>query len=106
MTALRIAQWTTWPATRRLAETMRMHLGCNDDGGHLVIDFTDVEACTGGFADELVAAMVVEHADRVVVVGANTEVTETVRVALQRRGVALAGRATLSPGGNPRCESA
>jgi hypothetical protein len=51
----------------------------------LVVDFTGVEAITGQFADELVAQLKVRYGPRVVTVGMNEYVADTVGLAIKRR---------------------
>lgn len=57
-------------------------------GERVTLDFIGVEAVTGAFADELVARLIQEHGTRIVVMGANVDVAETVQLALSRRAEA------------------
>lgn len=51
----------------------------------LALDLGGVEAMSGGFADELVAALTARHGERITVVRANDDVAETIALAVRRR---------------------
>jgi hypothetical protein len=53
----------------------------------VTLDFTGVEAITGGFADEFVAKLIGTYGGRVYVRNANDDVWQTITRALERRGV-------------------
>lgn len=84
-----VAEHGKWLGTRRLAATIRdlveAQLTRLDDGEQLALDFTDVEAVTGAFADELVAELCARHGRRITTAGANEEVAETIGLAMSRR---------------------
>lgn len=89
MATFAVAEHGQWLATRAHAQHLRdlveEQLAELSDGEQLRLDFDGVEAVTGAFADELVAALVAEHGLRVTAVNSNPDVTETIDLALSRR---------------------
>ena len=88
MIEIEVRQFGQFLATRRRAgeiRTMVEQILIDEPGDLVVLDFTDVEAITGGFADELVAHLRQNHGDRVRAANANTFVAETIATAVTRR---------------------
>lgn len=85
----RVAQHGTFFATRESGRRVRAEVERQLDmlpgGPGVVLDFAGVEAITGGFADELVANLVVVHGRRITWTGTNKDVRETVERAIERR---------------------
>ncbi len=73
-------------ATRTLAEKLREQIVA-EAGDHdaVMLDFSDVQAVTGAFADELVAKLVEQHQGTVSFGGCNPWVNDTIREAIRRR---------------------
>lgn len=83
-----IAIHGTWFATRQRAAEIRAiveHALTQRADRTVILDFTDVEAITGGFADELVAKLLAEHGDRVTVTAANEDIAAVIQLVLSRR---------------------
>lgn len=80
-TPYRIAPWGRWLATRARAAEIR---AAAEAAAPVTLDFADVEAITGGVADELVATLAAAGR-QVDVTGANEDVADTIRLALSRR---------------------
>lgn len=93
-------------ATRSVAAEIRASLSQDLTLGRedrlLELDFSNVEALTVSFADELVAKLAAERRAYgpsdlfLLIVGASEEVAETIEVALERRGLFIVHR---GPGG-------
>lgn len=80
----RVARWGAWLATRHRAAGIRASAESSMPVGVVRLDFTGVEAITGGVADELVVTLAA-NGRQVDITGANDDVAETIRVALTRR---------------------
>lgn len=78
-------------ATRALAASIREHIeGELAETNHVervYLDFSHVEATTGGFMDELLGKLVTQYGARFVVVGANGFVAETIGTVMERRSL-------------------
>ncbi len=84
-----VAQYGRFLATRHAAGNARDHVERLLDGEpattRIVLDFTDVEAVAGAFADELAGELYTRYGARLKLVGGNAEVSDSVCTAVLRR---------------------
>jgi uncharacterized protein DUF4325 len=85
----RVADHGTFLATRESGRRARLvverRLATLPAEVGVALDFGDVEAIAGPFADELVANLVLAYAQRISVQGANDDVREVIDRAIERR---------------------
>ncbi len=87
---VRLAAYGEFFATRGLARSIRARAAtflAMHPEERVILDFTGVQAATGGFADELVAVLAATHPGRVRVCGASGGLADTIQVALTRRDI-------------------
>lgn len=94
-----MAEHGQWFGTRGAGARIRAFVEklLDGNGRKVVIDFTGVEAITGGFADELVVELVSVYGARITTTCGNEEVTDAIQAALSRR----LPRRTTTPDSSP-----